>query len=332
MEGNFQIIILKDNVMRKIIIHQLFFTNSKCYKANIRQQPKGIQVHSTGATNSYLKRYVGPDDGLLGKNEYNNTHNNPNGTVCANAYIGRLNDGTPAIYQTLPWDMRCWLSANGDKGNANNLGYIGFEICEDNRKNRDYFEQVVMGLSVNLVAYLCKKFNIPIDKVRDHQELHKMGIASNHGDITWWLDNFQISMNSYRSAVLQAMAEGVQVTYVANGKIIEVDGDKEEEGEGGSETAMNGIVFAENGKPVNLRREPATSTPALTRVNVGETVEILGESDDKKWYRVKYKSIIGYMMKEFVHKEDNRTQQEKLIELKGVLQEAIELIDSILNS
>ena len=34
--------------------------------------PKGIMVHSTGAENPWLKRYVGPDDGLLGKNQYNN--------------------------------------------------------------------------------------------------------------------------------------------------------------------------------------------------------------------------------------------------------------------
>lgn len=34
-------------------------------------------VHSTGANNPNLKRYAGSDDGLLGKNQYNNHWNQP---------------------------------------------------------------------------------------------------------------------------------------------------------------------------------------------------------------------------------------------------------------
>ena len=32
-------------------------------------------VHSTGANNPYLRRYVQPDDGELGKNRYDNDWN-----------------------------------------------------------------------------------------------------------------------------------------------------------------------------------------------------------------------------------------------------------------
>ena len=200
--------------MRELTIYRYYFTNTDCYKKNIKTTPKGVQVHSTGAANSYLKRYVGPDDGRLGKNVNGNHHNKPGKNVCASAYIGRLNDGTPAIYQTLPWEERCWLSGSGKNGNANKLGYIGFEICEDKKDNKEYFNQVVMGLSVNLVAYLCQEYNIPIDKVRDHRELHAMGLASNHGDILHWSSKFGITMNDYRAAVLQAMKEGIHVTYI----------------------------------------------------------------------------------------------------------------------
>ena len=52
-------------------LHKLIFTNNACYKAGHKITPKGIMVHSTGANNPWLKRYVGPDDGLLGKNQYN---------------------------------------------------------------------------------------------------------------------------------------------------------------------------------------------------------------------------------------------------------------------
>ena len=34
------------------------FTSSKCYKSGAKITPKGIMVHSTGANNPNLKRYV----------------------------------------------------------------------------------------------------------------------------------------------------------------------------------------------------------------------------------------------------------------------------------
>ena len=204
--------------MHQLTIYRQYFTDSDCYKKNIKQTPKGVQVHSTGANNSYLKRYVGPDDGRLGVNINKNYHNRPGLDTCANAYIGKLEDGTPAIYQALPWDERCWLSGRGSKGKANVLGYIGFEICEDNLNNKEYFEEAVMGLSVKLTAYLCIKYNIPVKKVLDHSELHRMGLASDHVDISHWLKNYSLTMDDYRKAVEQVMQEGIQVIYVEGNK------------------------------------------------------------------------------------------------------------------
>ncbi|HQA15945.1 MAG TPA: amidase, partial [Candidatus Avimonas sp.] len=47
-------------------LKKLIFTSNDCYRAGKTIAPKGILVHSTGANNPNLKRYVGPDDGLLG--------------------------------------------------------------------------------------------------------------------------------------------------------------------------------------------------------------------------------------------------------------------------
>ena len=308
--------------MRKIIIYRQFFTKADCYKNGIIQTPKGVQVHSTGANNPYLHRYVGPDDGLLGANKYNNTHNQSGLDVCANAYIGRLDDGTPAIYQTLPWDMRCWLSASGKNGNANKLGYIGFEICEDNRKNREYFDQVVMDLSVNLTAYLCQQYNIPVENVLDHSELYKLGIGSNHGDITWWLKNFGYNMNMYREAVSKAIQEGVQVEY--------------KDGDIGGETIMYQVkVIAANGKPVNLRERTSTDSKILAKVPVNTIVDVV-EDTNSKWKKVKYGETIGYMMAEFLQKIETiitpTDNKEELKQLKQKLLEAIEIVDRLLNT
>lgn len=46
-------------------LHELIFTENACYQAGRRIVPEGIMVHSTGADNPWLKRYVGPDDGLF---------------------------------------------------------------------------------------------------------------------------------------------------------------------------------------------------------------------------------------------------------------------------
>lgn len=202
--------------MHELTIYRLFFTESDCYKAGVKQTPKGIQVHSTGANNPWLRRYVGPDDGRLGPNPNGNTHNRPGGNVCASAYIGRLADGTVAVYQTLPWNYRCWLSGSGPNGNANKLGYIGFEICEDNCENQEYFDQAVRGAGVLLAAYLCQQIGIDpySDKLEDHAGLHSLGLASNHGDIGLWLKKFGYSFSDFRDWVRYAMDDGVQVRYV----------------------------------------------------------------------------------------------------------------------
>ena len=204
--------------MRKLIIYRRFFYNADCYKKGVIQNNSGVQVHSTGAKNSYLKRYVQPDDGRIGRNKNGNSHNRPGLTECASAYIGKQDDGTVAVYQALPWDRRCWLSGNGikdgKKGNANRSGYAGFEICEDGLNDKAYFEAAVMEASVNLTAYLCCLYGVSADKVRDHSELHRMGLASNHRDISHWLKIYGLTMNDYRAEVQKAIEEGVEVTYI----------------------------------------------------------------------------------------------------------------------
>lgn len=210
--------------MRHLTIYKRLLYNSDCYKSGTVQKQRGIQVHSTGANNPNLRRYVQPDDGRLGLNPNNNSHNRP-GNVCASAYIGKLRDGTVAVYQTLPWDMRCWLSGSSKNGNANKLGYAGFEICEDGLHDEGYF-LAVMEQAILLTAHLCQLFNTvpdaivketsegPALAVMDHQELHKVGLASNHGDVRHWMRNYGWTMDIFRKKVSDVMSEGVEVEYI----------------------------------------------------------------------------------------------------------------------
>lgn len=185
-------------------LHKLIFTNNACYKAGKYITPKGVMVHSTGANNPTLKRYVGPDDGLLGKNTYNNHWNQPmDRNVCVHGFIGKLADGSIATYQTLPWNMRGW-HGGGDSNNT----HISFEICEDGLTDKAYFNAVYQE-AVELTAMLCKEYNL--DPLADgvvicHSEGYKRGIASNHGDVMHWFPKHGKNMNTFRADVKAQLA------------------------------------------------------------------------------------------------------------------------------
>ena len=184
-------------------LHKLIFTENACYKAGRKITVKGIMVHSTGANNPWLKRYVGPDDGLLGKNQYNNhwnTHHPGGREVCVHGFIGKLADGTIATYQTLPWDHRGWHAG----GSANNT-HIGFEICEDGLTDATYFAKVYKE-AVELCVYLCKLYGLTEQNIICHSEGYRKGIASNHGDVMHWFPKHGKSMDTFRADVKNLLA------------------------------------------------------------------------------------------------------------------------------
>lgn len=179
-------------------LRKLILTENACYKAGRTIKPKGIMVHSTGANNPNLKRYVGPDDGLLGKNQYNNHWNTayPEGrSVCVHAFIGKLADGSIATYQTLPWNHRGWHG-----GGSSNDTHIGFEICEDNLSDAAYFAKVYKE-AVELCAYLCKEYGLTEKNIICHSEGAAQGIASYHGDVMHWFPKHGKSMDTFRADV-----------------------------------------------------------------------------------------------------------------------------------
>jgi len=110
-----------------------------------------------------------------------------------------------ATYQTLPWNMVGWHSGSGSKGNANYLGYIGFEICEDALTDATYFGKVYTE-AVELCVYLCKQYNLTEKDIICHSEGHTLGIASNHGDVMHWFPKHGKSMDTFRAAVKAGLA------------------------------------------------------------------------------------------------------------------------------
>lgn len=193
-------------------IRQCYLTENACYKAGQKMAPRGVMVHSTGANNPYLRRYVQPDDGILGENANGNHFNVPypgGRSACVHAFIGLTADGDIATYQTLPWDFRGWHAG----GEANNE-YIGFEICEDNLRSGDYFLRAY-NEAVELTAYLCELYGLDpaYPGVICHSEGHELGIASNHSDVMHWFPLFGKTMDDFRADVTARMEERMNPVY-----------------------------------------------------------------------------------------------------------------------
>lgn len=192
-----------------------------CYKTGARIVPKGVMVHSTGANNPTLRRYVQPVYGqegydelrkVIGKNLYGNHWNTPRPGgqgVCVHGFIGMLADGTIGAVQTLPWDMRGWHA-----GGAANNTHISFEICEDDLKDPAYFADVYRE-AAELTAYLCRQYDL--DPLADgvvicHAEGYRRGWASGHADVEHWFPRHGKTMDDFRNDVKTIMEEDEEMT------------------------------------------------------------------------------------------------------------------------
>lgn len=178
--------------------------------AKYYEGPKGVMIHSTGANNPNLKRYVQPDDGDIGVNPNYNDWNRPGLDVCVHAFVGKDKNGDVAVYQILPWKYRAWHCG----GTANNT-HIAFEICEDGLTDRNYFERTYQT-AVELTAELCQEFGLnPAEPgvVISHAEGARLGVASNHADPGHWWGRFGATMTDFRAAVAAKMAEASKSLY-----------------------------------------------------------------------------------------------------------------------
>lgn len=186
-------------------IIQQYLTRNECYRAGRTIRPHGIMVHSTGANNPSVARYV-PGDDVIGRNQYGNDWDRPGLEKCAHAFVGKFADGGVGTVQTLPWNRRGWHCGRGKNGSANDT-HISFEICEDGLEDASYFEAVYQE-AVELTAYLCKEYGLnPLASgvVICHQEGYQRGVASNHGDVLHWFPKFGKTMDDFRTDVARWM-------------------------------------------------------------------------------------------------------------------------------
>ena len=188
-------------------IIKAYAVKNLCYIAAQKMVPQGIVVHSTGANNPNLKRYVDAVD-ELGANKYGNHWNTakPGGRkVCVHAFIGYDKNKEVRVAEILPLDICCWGVGKGKKGSYNtNPAYIQFEICEDGLNDKTYYQKA-FAVAAEYCADLCKTHNISIDKIVGHCEAYRLGYGSNHGDPEHWMKNFGETMDDFRKRVSEIL-------------------------------------------------------------------------------------------------------------------------------
>lgn len=194
-------------------LYKQILTHNDCYQQGKSMIPRGVMVHSTGADNPNLSRYI-PGDDILGRNTAGNHWDQSNAewrkkfgvglNKCVHAFVGKRANGSVAAVQTLPWTMVGWHAGN----TVGNGEYIGFEICEDSLDDPGYFDAAYRQ-AVELTAELCRRYDLdPLEDgvVISHAEGSKRGIASNHADVDHWFKRFGVTMDDFRedvNAVLQ---------------------------------------------------------------------------------------------------------------------------------
>ncbi|MBR6725566.1 MAG: N-acetylmuramoyl-L-alanine amidase [Clostridia bacterium] len=174
-------------------IKENFVYKNECYKANRHHKVRGIMIHSTGTNQTSLSVWHRLFNALRPQNRQ----------VCVHAFIGLDDDGEVKTMQTLPWDSVGWHSGSGFldwSQNANNTGYIGIELCEDDLSDGGYLDRVISE-AADVCAYLCKKYGIDEKSIICHAEGHRKGIASNHADVEHWFSRHKKTMDAFRADV-----------------------------------------------------------------------------------------------------------------------------------
>lgn len=197
---------------------QSILTKNPCYTAGKKIIVKGLMLHSVGVNQPSAMVFI---------NQWNKASFN---RACVHAFI----EANGNVYQTLPWNHRAWHG-----GGSSNNTHIGVEMTEPSTikyvggsswtdLNPAKTKAHVLGTykaSVELFAYLCKKYNLnPLRNgvIVSHSEGRKRGIASNHADVEHIWNKFGLTMNQFRQDVKKKMTSSGQVSAppVANTPVV----------------------------------------------------------------------------------------------------------------
>lgn len=181
---------------------------NRCFQKKRPAKQTGILVHSTGANNPYIHRYVDGKE-VLGANEYGNHWNNSSANTCMHGWVGYDKDKNVIAVQTLPYEYACWGCGGGIRGSYNydptttyptQRANIQFEICQASNTNDEYYWKAI-DVAENYCVKLCKQFGFTEKNITTHKEAADAGYASNHGDPQNWMKYFGDTIEKFRERI-----------------------------------------------------------------------------------------------------------------------------------
>ena len=94
---------------------------------------------------------------------------------------------------------------------------------------------------------------------------------------------------------------------------------------------MKATVTSANGQPVNMRATPNKAGRLITKIAVGETVDVNMEGNE--WTLISYKGQTGYMMTTFLHFDNDGYDDgnDMIMVERSVLQDIYDKIDMLLH-
>lgn len=170
-------------------------TRNRSYTMMKPLQPSGIVVHSTGSNQRKISAYI-PQ------------FNTQTATASVHGFLGM--DGELCYTQTLPYNYRCWGCGSGNKGSYN-ASHIQFEICED--VTSEDWTRKTYAAALDVCEELCRKYNIPAERVVCHSEAHALGYGSNHADVMHWWPRYGLSMNGFRRELKERLEDDMAVRF-----------------------------------------------------------------------------------------------------------------------
>ena len=196
-------ILIKEVVDMSYIKRTRHMTKCPPYAHPTKIKPTKIVLHSTGCAQQKIAPYISAE-------------NSPNTNAAVTGFIGEDSDGAICFVQTLPFNYRAWHAGSGSIGSYNNNG-PGIEVCEpsggqtykggvisnlNKEKYRGYFNETKQ-IAIEVFGDFCREFALdPYTAIVDHQEAHRLGYGSNHGDIKHWWDRiYGYTLNDFRKDV-----------------------------------------------------------------------------------------------------------------------------------
>lgn len=139
-----------------------------------------------------------------------------------------------------------------------------------------------------------------------------------HVGVVTGVDPLQITHCTSRNGVGGVYVDNTMGNWRLGGMLKYVDYDEQEE----PDMDIWATVYAETGKTVNMRKEPDKKSTIISRVPVGEKVEVLEEFGG--WCFVTYGGKSGYMMREYLLLDQDEQDEEPDSDTVNVSRETLE--------